>query len=89
MAIDPYSSSLASQLAQANTIRQNRVSERPAREDISQRPQPQPNQSPRPQRAAENYVPANESIATLVRSALQSQKQGALWDRGSILNIVV
>jgi hypothetical protein len=43
----------------------------------------------KPERAHVNYVPANETIATLVQNALSAQKQGVHWDRGSILNLVV
>lgn len=43
----------------------------------------------KPARAEENYVPENETIFTMVRSALAALKQGATFDRGSIVNLVV
>lgn len=43
----------------------------------------------KPHRADENYIPAPESLATMIRSALSALKSGTYWDRGSILNLLV
>jgi len=40
-------------------------------------------------RAEENYVPAPETLGTLVKSAVSALKSGTVFDRGSILNLVV
>ncbi|MCE2927940.1 MAG: hypothetical protein LW823_09935 [Rickettsiales bacterium] len=46
-------------------------------------------QVPVPKRAALNIIPAEESLATLIRSALAALRQGTYWDRGTILNVLV
>lgn len=40
-------------------------------------------------RAEENFIPAPESLATMIRNAIAAFRQGAIWDRGAILNLVV
>jgi hypothetical protein len=42
-----------------------------------------------PTRAVENNIPAPETLNTMIRSAISALRSGALWDRGTILNIVV
>lgn len=42
-----------------------------------------------PKKAEENYIPAPESLATMIRSAIAALKDGSYWDRGSILNLLV
>ena len=42
-----------------------------------------------PARAALNNIPAPETLATIIRSAISALKSGVFWDRGTILNIVV
>ncbi len=42
-----------------------------------------------PRRADVNYVPAPESLRTLVRSAVEALKRGIAWDRGTIVNLLV
>ena len=42
-----------------------------------------------PTKADENFVPSDESLGTLIRSALAALKKGITWDRGSILNLKV
>jgi len=42
-----------------------------------------------PKRAQLNNVPAQESLLTLIRSAVSALRQGTYWDRGTILNILV
>ncbi|MFN9114533.1 MAG: hypothetical protein ACK5XN_31105 [Bacteroidota bacterium] len=46
-------------------------------------------QVPVPKRAALNIIPAEESLATLIRSAVAALRQGTIWDRGTILNVLV
>lgn len=41
-----------------------------------------------PKRADVNTIPAPESLATLIRSAVASLRQGTFWDRGTILNLL-
>lgn len=41
-----------------------------------------------PSRADLNHVPDEESLFTLVRSAIAALKKGITWDRGTILNIL-
>lgn len=40
-------------------------------------------------RAEENYIPGPESLSTLIRNALATLKEGLVFDRGSIVNLVV
>ena len=40
-------------------------------------------------RAEENYIPAPETLKTLIRNALAALKEGITFDRGSIVNLVV
>lgn len=42
-----------------------------------------------PRRAHVNIIPSNESLATLIRSAVAAFRQGVTWDRGTILNLLV
>ena len=42
-----------------------------------------------PTRADVNNIPAPESLATLVRSAIASLRKGVHWDRGTIINLLV
>lgn len=42
-----------------------------------------------PARAALNNIPAPETLATMIRSAISALRSGIFWDRGTILNIVV
>jgi len=42
-----------------------------------------------PKRAHINIIPAPESLATMIRSAVASLRQGMAWDRGTILNLLV
>ncbi len=44
---------------------------------------------PVPKRASLNIIPAEESLATLIRSAVAALRQGAIWDRGTILHLLV
>jgi hypothetical protein len=44
---------------------------------------------PVPKRAGLNMIPSDESLATLIRSAVAALRQGTTWDRGTILNVVV
>ena len=43
--------------------------------------------TPPPLLADENYLPAPESLNTLIRSAISSLKRGVVWERGSIINL--
>lgn len=40
-------------------------------------------------RASVNFIPAPESLDTLIRSAVEALRRGIYWDRGSMLNLVV
>jgi hypothetical protein len=42
-----------------------------------------------PKRVDENFIPEPESLASMIRSAIASLRQGVFWDRGTILNLVV
>jgi len=42
-----------------------------------------------PKRVEENFIPEPESLATMIRGALASLREGMHWDRGSILNLLV
>ena len=42
-----------------------------------------------PKRVDENFIPEPESLATMIRNAISALKDGAKWDRGTILNLVV
>lgn len=45
---------------------------------------------PAPKQAAHiNYIPAPESLRTVIASALEALRRGLIWDRGSILNLLV
>lgn len=41
-----------------------------------------------PTRAEENNIPAPETLNTMIRSAVAALRDGVLWDRGTILNLV-
>ena len=42
-----------------------------------------------PKRSEVNYIPAPESLRTLISSAVEAMRRGVYWDRGTILNLVV
>lgn len=42
-----------------------------------------------PKRAHINIIPSPESLATMIRSAVNALRSGARWDRGTILNLLV
>ncbi len=42
-----------------------------------------------PRRVDENFVPAPESLATLIQSAVAALRRGVYWDRGTIVNLRV
>jgi hypothetical protein len=42
-----------------------------------------------PKRSDVNYIPAPESLMTLINSAVAALRQGVFWDRGTILNLLV
>ena len=42
-----------------------------------------------PTRTEVNYIPAAESLMTMINSAIAALRQGVTWDRGTILNLVV
>ena len=44
---------------------------------------------PLPKRAQLGVIPAPESLATMIRSAVAALRQGSFWDRGTILNVLV
>lgn len=72
-----------------NNIRPN-VADVAKRELARRQQNPEPQQKLlKPARAEENYIPADETIFTLVRNALSALKQGTVFDRGSIVNLVV
>lgn len=60
-----------------------------ARAELKRREQQSTASEPRPFKAEENFIPSNDSMATFIRSALAALKQGTVWDRGSILNLLV
>lgn len=60
-----------------------------ARKELAKREAQAEQKFSKPARQEENYLPANETIATLVRNALAALKQGTIFDRGSIVNLVV
>jgi hypothetical protein len=42
-----------------------------------------------PKRSEVNYIPAPESLRTLIGSAVEAMRRGVYWDRGTILNLIV
>jgi len=42
-----------------------------------------------PQRAHVNFIPAAESLRTLIAGAVVALRRGVTWDRGTILNLLV
>ena len=42
-----------------------------------------------PNRASVNFIPAPESLMTLIGSAVAALRRGTAWDRGTILNLLV
>ena len=42
-----------------------------------------------PKRSDVNYIPAPESLMTLISSAVAALRRGVFWDRGTILNLLV
>ncbi len=73
-----------------NPSRVNIPSSSPGKASVGARKQPQTQASPVPvpQRAQVGVIPEPESLATLIRSAVAALRQGTLWDRGTILNIL-
>lgn len=51
--------------------------------------QEEPKVKASPKRAEENFIPEPESLATRIRSAVASLREGLHWDRGTILNLLV
>lgn len=45
--------------------------------------------APPPARAHINFIPAGESLATLIQGAVAALRKGVYWDRGTILNLLV
>ncbi len=45
--------------------------------------------APPKERAHVNFIPAPESLATLIESAIAALRKGVYWDRGTILNLLV
>ncbi len=44
---------------------------------------------PPPPRAHINFIPAPESLRTVIASAIEALRRGIFWERGSILNLLV
>jgi hypothetical protein len=44
---------------------------------------------PKPQRAHVNIIPEPESLATLIRGAVAALRKGMIWDRGTMVNLLV
>lgn len=42
-----------------------------------------------PKRSDVNYIPAPESLRTLIAGAVAALRKGIYWDRGTILNLLV
>ena len=42
-----------------------------------------------PARSDLNYIPAPESLMTLIGNAVDALRRGVYWDRGTILNVLV
>lgn len=42
-----------------------------------------------PKRSDVNFIPAPESLRTLISSAVSALRKGVYWDRGTILNLLV
>jgi len=42
-----------------------------------------------PSRSDVNYIPAPESLRTLISGAIEALRRGIYWDRGTILNLLV
>ncbi len=42
-----------------------------------------------PAKADVNTIPSQETLQTMIRSAVSALRQGTFWDRGTILNLVV
>jgi len=42
-----------------------------------------------PTRSDLNYIPAAESLMTMISSAVEALRRGVYWDRGTILNLVI
>ncbi len=55
----------------------------------SQQPKTTAGTLPKVQAAPENYLPSDQSLATLVENAKFAKRQGAIWDRGSMVNLLV
>jgi hypothetical protein len=45
--------------------------------------------SPPKARAHVNFIPAPESLSTLIDGAVAALRKGVYWDRGTILNLLV
>lgn len=50
--------------------------------------QPQ-TREPAPARVEENFIPAPDSLATMIKNAVLALRRGVTWDRGTILNLLV
>lgn len=57
--------------------------------DRKRLPAPNDSQNVTPTRAHVNFIPSPESLATMVRSAIDALRRGIFWDRGTILNLLV
>lgn len=42
-----------------------------------------------PRRSEVNFIPAPQSLSTLINSAVEAMRRGIFWDRGTILNVIV
>lgn len=42
-----------------------------------------------PKRSDVNFIPAPESLRTLIASAVEAVRRGVYWDRGTIVNLIV
>jgi hypothetical protein len=54
-----------------------------------QAPQEDDDQVIVPSRAHVNFIPAPESMRTLIAGAVSALRKGVRWDRGTILNLLV
>lgn len=63
---------------------------RPTRTDERRNPSSSRDEATaKPLRVEENFIPAPDSLATIIRNAIAALRQGITWDRGTILNLVV
>jgi hypothetical protein len=54
-----------------------------------QQPQQQDDLYTTPKRSDVNYIPAPDSLSTLISSAISALRRGIFWDRGTIINLLV